>query len=289
MIAPFSILISSQKLSRFVAILLGGLLAYQLALLTWSLLPTKQVKEQWIPLKIKTELSANKIDVKSLQRQHLFGKKLETVKLAKQVTLVNEAPKTKLNLTLVGVVAATDPFYSSAIITSSGKQDSYFVDSKITGSNATLSEIHQDRVILSVNGELQTLMLSGVENIIAEMKRAAANRATNNLPNDKAIKTLPLDRAALLNNPGTLTDYIGISPVREDGELLGYRVRPGKDASLFNQAGLQNGDLAIELNGVDLTDAQQTFSLMKAFPTMTDISLTIERDGQLHELSFSIP
>lgn len=289
MIAPFSTFISSKKVSGFVAILLASLLAYQLALLTWALLPEEQSQRKWVLPKINTQLSSQKVETTALQKQHLFGKQLQIRKPNKPVSTVSNAPKTKLNLTLVGVVAASNPLYSSAIIASSGSQDSYFIDSKIAATNATISEIHQDRVILSVNGQLQTLMLDGVEAIREQKKKTSINREVKKQVENKSVKVLPLDRELLLNNPGRLTDYIGISPVREDGEIVGYRVRPGRDSRIFTQSGLKNGDLAIELNGVDLTDTQQTFELMKEFSTMTDINLTIEREGQLHEFSFSIP
>ena len=93
----------------------------------------------------------------------------------------------------------------------------------------------------------------------------------------------------MLSNPSKLLDFIHISPVREGNQVKGYRVKPGKNATLFKEAGLQSGDLAVELNGVDLTVTSEAVRLMKEFPTMTEISLTIDRNGELNELFFSIP
>ncbi|WP_369434679.1 PDZ domain-containing protein [Psychromonas sp. MME1] len=80
-----------------------------------------------------------------------------------------------------------------------------------------------------------------------------------------------------------------MSPVREDNEIKGYRVSPGKDKDLFEEAGLQSGDLAVEVNGVDLTDMQEALGLMKMLPTMSEITLTVERGGELHEIYFTVP
>jgi len=288
MFVPLSILL--QKSSGVVAVAVSVLLAYQLALLTWNLIPGEESKYQWLPPKVKTTQNSNKTDTKKLQQQHLFGEKIKVVKVEKKEA-VSDAPKTKLNLTLVGVVAASDPASSSAIITYKNQQDSYFIDSKIEGTGATVSEIYEDRVILEVDDGFQTLMLDGVETLDKQRdsheSQGRAKSAEKQSANE--VKRINLDRQALLKNPAKLTDYIRISPVREGNQLKGYRVRPGKDRSLFEQAGLKDNDLAIELNGIDLTDMQQAFSLMKAFPTMTDMSLTVERNGQLHELYFSIP
>jgi len=288
MFFPLSILL--QKSSGVVAVAVSVLLAYQLALLTWNILPGEELKYQWLPPKVKTTPNSNKTETKKLQQQHLFGEKIKVAKVEKK-EVVSDAPKTTLSLTLVGVVAATDPAASSAIITYKNQQDSYFIDSQIKGTGASVSKIYEDRVILEVDGGFQTLMLDGVETL--DKQRDSHESQGRSISREKIsaseVKKINLDRQALLKNPAKLTDYIRISPVRKDNQLTGYRVRPGKDRSLFDEAGLKYNDLAIELNGIDLTDMQQAFSLMKAFPTMTDMSLTVERNGQLHELYFSIP
>lgn len=279
---PLSILL--QKSSGVVLVALGGLVAYQLALLTWSLSPVQGSKYQWVTPKVTAN---SKINTQKLQRLHLFGKPVSSSTTVRKNSSASVAPKTTLNVILVGVVAASEPHASSAIISYKNKQDSYFIDSKIEDTGATVSEIHEDRVILDVNGALQTLMLDGVEH------QKLQNNYQANTTSNKQTKVKPvevaIDRAAILKNPSKLTDYVRISPYRQDGKVVGYRLKPGRDRSLFEQAGLKNNDLAIELNGIDLTDMQQAFSLMKDFPTMTEMSLTVDRGGQLHELYLNIP
>ncbi len=270
-------------------LVLGGLLAYQLALLSWSFFPIPESQYQWQAPQVTTTANSNKINTLKLQQLHLFGEAQRAQAPVKNNKPVSAAPKTTLNLTLVGVVAASDPEYSSAIISSKGRQESYFVDSQIEGTEASIAEIYADRVILDVDGALQTLLLDGVDNLQKNNQRVPP--LSREEPAETEVKPVEvaLDRSAILEDPGKLSDYIRISPYRRDGAVVGYRLRPGKDRTLFEQAGLENNDLAIELNGVDLTDTQQAFSLMKDFPTMTEISLTVDRNGQLHELYLSIP
>ena len=268
------------------------LLAYQLALLTWAFVPETKSALLWEPVAVNNSQNLKKINTLSLQQLHLFGETSE--KLVVQEKNVVNAPKTRLNLKLVGIVAANNPQYSSVIIDQRGRQGSYFIDSPIDGTRAIISQIYQDRVILDVGGVYQTLMLDGVEEVDKQhLRHEKTSKVAQKSEVRKVIKeerkTVNLDRNELLENPGKLTDYIRISPVREGGQVKGYRVKPGKNRELFEQAGLKNGDLAVELNGIDLTDMKQAITLMKEFPTMTDMTLSIERSGQLHELYFSIP
>ncbi|PKG40189.1 type II secretion system protein GspC [Psychromonas sp. Urea-02u-13] len=280
-----------QKSPMVILAVIASLLAYQLALLTWAFVPENKPALLWKPASAKNNQDSSQINTRQLQQQHLFGEKAQEVKTVVQETTIDNAPKTRLNLKLVGVVASSDPQNSSVIIDNKGRQGSYFMNSKIDGTSAVIKKIYQDRIILEVNGSHQTLMLDGVESLDKQhLSHEKKGQTTKSQQVVKAeVKTVNLNRKELLKNPGKLTDYIRISPVRENGKVKGYRVKPGKNRALFEQAGLKSGDLAVELNGIDLTDTQQAFTLMKAFPTMTDMTLSVERGGQLHELYFSIP
>lgn len=286
-IMSLSLSVFLQKSANLILVILGVFLAYQLALFTWYFFPTQEPAQQWSPVIIKSKNNVSVINTHKLQQLHLFGQDLSANtqegknNLSEQRNiLLSEAPRTKLHLVLVGVVAASTPSYSSAIISYKGEQDSYFIDSKIEGTRASISGIYKDRVILSVDGELQSLMLDLTD-------KKESKKTSNKAFKGEEVK-LDIDRQDLLENPDKLTDYIRISPYRKDGKVLGYRLKAGKDKTLFEQAGFKKNDLAIELNGVDLTDKSQALSLMKEFSSMTDISVTVDRDGQLYELSLSL-
>ena len=65
----------------------------------------------------------------------------------------------------------------------------------------------------------------------------------------RAAKALKKD---LANNPGKISDYLKISPKRTQGKIAGYRLMPGKNAEFFKASGLRSGDVAIQMNGLDL-------------------------------------
>ncbi|MEI6898017.1 MAG: type II secretion system protein GspC [Psychromonas sp.] len=281
-----------QKMPTLVLALVVTLFTYQMALLTWAFVAAPKHTLLWAPLAMNNDKNITEINTTQLQQQHLFGEKSSEAQALVQfndITEITDAPKTRLKLILVGIVAASEAKYSSVIIDSKGIQNSYFIDSKIDGTNAVIAQIYPDRIIIDVKGAKQTLMLDGIDSFAQPQKNNGRRGQKSRVPYDRDVKIVNLDRQELLKNPGKLTDYIRISPVRKDGEVQGYRVKPGKNKTFFQEAGLKSGDLAVELNGIDLTDTQQAFTLMKEFPTMTDISLSVERDGQLHEIYLSIP
>ena len=69
----------------------------------------------------------------------------------------------------------------------------------------------------------------------------------------------------------------------------GIQLNSGKNPDLFRDAGFQNGDLAVAINGYDLTDMEQAMLASQELSEQKQVSIEIERDGERMELSFELP
>lgn len=301
-----------QKLSKIVTITLLVYCAYLLADLTWKLVPTSsdkgKITVQSSPNTGNNSVSANNVDLSELLSINLFGDLKKTAVNKPKPKTDQPAPKTRLNVTLTGLVAdsenATSPT-SVAIIESAGGQNTYGIDEKIDGTSASVYEILIDRVILLVSGRYETLMLDGIE--YSTTIPGSNNKVSHQEPeeddmeavddvgptiNNKPIKKERVDkrenvelsqslreqRETLFDDPKKLMDVIRIKPFRQSGELKGYRLAPGKDGKLFTEVGLKRNDLATNINGYDLTDMQQALTVMKELRSMTEATITVVRD-----------
>lgn len=78
----------------------------------------------------------------------------------KPVLVVENAPKTTLNLKLQGILWADDQQYARAIIQSGNKNtELYSVGEKIKDANASVKEIRSNEVLLNRNGATESLPL----------------------------------------------------------------------------------------------------------------------------------
>jgi len=271
-----------KQIATFCCYLLLTVFCYQSALLTWQLWPsTSDAAVSWQPTPNRANQQVKSYELNTLRKLNLFGKQ----QAQKPVVVQNiDAPKTRLNLTLAGLVASSEPSLALAIIEYKGKQETYAIDDEIGASNAMLKQVFSDRVIIEYQGNLETLMLDG-----EEFSRESNQRQPPKASSSKAPADLSHLRQNLLTNPASITDYVRISPVRKNGKLSGYRVNPGKNSELFKEVGLQANDLAVSLNGYDLTDTRQAMEVAKQLKDLTEMSLTVERDGQLHSIYLSMP
>ncbi|TMP39972.1 type II secretion system protein GspC [Pseudoalteromonas rubra] len=280
------------KLSRLVVYLAVVYIAFLFAKLFWLLWPVPQTQ----PLPTQSQMYAQNsaaVSSQTILGHNLFGKANEKPAVEAPKPVISDAPETQLNVRLTGIVAVSqDDAAGLAIIESQGRQETYVVQDPIKGTRAKLAQVLPDRVILEVSGRFETLMLDGIEfsrQVATPVQsRRAANRNQPKQISDKAREELKQRRDELLAEPGKLFDYIRISPERRNGQLVGYRLRPGKDPELFKKMGLKNNDLAIAINGFQLTDMKQAMSAMNELRNSTDANITIERDGQTVDVQFSL-
>jgi len=81
---------------------------------------------------------------------------------------------------------------------------------------------------------------------------------------------------------------VTISAVREDGQLLGYRVAPGKDKQQFEQLGFKPGDLVTSVNGIELNDPANTLRLYQAMRSASEAVFDLQRNDQPVTISVSL-
>jgi len=250
-------------------LLLGS--SYQLAQISWRVLPTPVTIAPNRP-DAHAIASTNAKDNQQqrlavIRNAQLFGLDAPAPK-----SVSTSAPKSRLNAQLTGIMASSIASRSLAIIARNGQQQSYVISDVIQGTDARIDNILPDRVLITRQGQQEALYLD--EN-------------TANLPAAPAIianQSLPDIRQKLLKNPGQLMDYLTITPVKENNQLRGYRLNPGRDPAIFAQLGLQANDLAISINGLDLRNNVEAMQAMQQLSHQTEMNISVERNGETQDI-----
>lgn len=207
---------------------------------------------------------------------NLFG---EPVDESEQVAVVNiqDIPRSTMQARITGIISHPDEQKSLAIIVSGGQERGYRPGERIHRTDADIQMIYPDRVVVDNNGQQEALLLY-------------PNEPDRPMPTNAVAKTQDVSqvREQLLANPQSLLELISISPVREGGELRGYRINPRRNPELFNNLGLQPNDLAVSINGSDLTNNQEAMQVFAELPNARHIVLTVEREQQLVNIEISL-
>jgi len=222
----------------------------------------------------------------------------------------NDAADTQLNLILRGVLGSNQEKAGRAIIASGERADVYAVgDALPVGTNVTLAKVLDGRVIINNNGSFESLWLfkedpnapklttsfgspqagaglpmpqSGYENPPQQQQQPQPQSQQPPLYVDKSpVADSPrfgADPAAAAASK-TLADVVAMSIYREGGQVVGYKIRPGRNAEMFNSLGLQTDDIVTAVNGVPLSSPGKIMEIYKSMGSATSANLEIRRGG----------
>jgi general secretion pathway protein C len=247
-------------------------IAYQLATLTWTLVPGSTPAVAPVSRAVDGG-AAPAVDFSALTGAHLFGQATEQA--APLVTEVIDAPETTLSLTLKGILAKAEDTNGGAIISSNrGEDKAYQVGQSIEGADgATLHSVYADRVLLNRSGRLETLRLP---------KELATSAPPMGMPSPLPQASAPATgslREVISENATRLTDIVRLAPHVQEGQVVGFRVNPGRDRDTFEALGLRAGDVVTDINGTVLDDPSQGLQVFQSLGESSQANVTVLRDG----------
>ncbi len=270
-----------HRVSYIVMLVLLSICAWIAGQMIWH--PWQQpVISAWQPAKVSApgESAASRLDLSQLQNGHIFGQYQNSVPVVKQPK-VQDAPKSRLNVVLVGVVTSSNPNKSLAVIANRGQQATYGINEVIEGTRAKLVQVQSDRVIVDNSGRNETIMLEGLKFSQPAPATQETKAVTRTQVSGDALEKIQQE---ISQDPKQIFQYVRMSQIKQDEAIVGYRLTPGKDDALFESVGLQSGDIAVSINGMDLTDPAVMGEVFRNLSQLTELTLTVERDGQPYEI-----
>lgn len=255
------------------------LIASQLAVFTWMLLsPATLVLAEPTRAKGNTQIVANE----SIADLHIFGNpEVAVVEVPKEVN----APKTRLRLELLGVMAASIAENSSAIISPKGGVGKNYRIGDVVQGRTKLAAVQQDQVILDSNGKLETLKfdLTNKQGIQKSSKPTPSQRKarTSGSLKDRfrqvrtASDAVTLLRDEVSSNPAGALKQLGLETAANGS---GYKV--SNSSSMLTQLGLKSGDVILSVNGQMLGNLDDDQMLLEQVANSGQARLEIQRGNR---------
>ena len=276
---PRTLAAANELLPPWVALLLVIAVGWQLATIVWTAMPGSSAGDAVVvPAgqvlgRPQGPLGA---DVQAIAGAHMFGVASGDDEVQAIAPIYDEnLEDTRLsNLQLKGTIASPEPEMSAAIITDGANEEKvYLIDDPIS-SGAKLHAVYTDRVVLNENGKLTNLRLPEEFAAVATTTARRTPTRRQTAANTQSIQSV------VSQNVARLADVIRPTPYFVNGQQQGYRVYPGRDRRQFASLGLRPGDLIKEIDGQSLTDPTQAMQIFQSLGTSSQVSVTVERNGQ---------
>lgn len=280
-----SFLKNQDRLSAVTTVILLSITAWVAGSLIWQPLQSESVIP-WKPASLSSNVEKNTgLNTADLQNSHLFGRYQAQAPVAKK-EVVTEAPKSRLSVVLVGVVTSSEEGKNLAVVSNRGQQATYGIGEMLEGTRAKVVEVLYDRIIVDNSGSNETVMLEGLKYTKdpQPQPQSHSDSPPQSVKAEVSADKLEEIRSAIRQDPKQIFQYVRMSQMKEDGEVTGYRLSPGTDKELFESVGLKPGDVATQINGQSLSDPAVMGEIFKNMSSLTELNLTVERDGQSFEI-----
>lgn len=265
----------TNKLPQLASVVMTMLIGYSLAALTWQVLtppPALGLADRLPSKPLPTSQSRSNKPKYEIQiaKLHLFGKTSKP-----QVQDIPDAPKTRLNLNLLGVLASDDE-NAMAIIASGGANERFYHLGDAIPGGATLKAVYPDRVLLERNAQMETLPLPKSENTGVQISKAQPPAVATYTGANNRLGSL---RKQILKNPGQLGKLVRAKPVMNQGRFTGYALSPTGNKKLFKELGLEPGDIVTAVNGITIDRPEKGLNALQNLVSASEVTITLLRGG----------
>ncbi|HRY14840.1 MAG: type II secretion system protein GspC [Candidatus Competibacteraceae bacterium] len=289
-----------------VNLLLVIAIAHTLAGLTWSVLTGQSSSLASVITSPAMESGTSAgpaarqpADVATISAWHLFGK----VEASRPVVATPAPmPVTPLNLRLVGVFFTERGQSRALALIADGNslERGYRIGDSLPG-GVRLERIERDQVVVSRNGREELIKLPKLDDpnrpvvtpeppvLPVPLEEEPDPPSTFNAPQViDASAIADRLRGEISGRPQALEDIAFASPYVQNGQFMGFRLRPGRDRRIFQQLGLNGGDVLTEINGTRLNSPAQGLALLQELMSASQIDVRVLRNGAEVSLTFTL-
>jgi type II secretion system protein C len=201
------------------------------------------------------------------------------------------------DLAVSGVVVRKTPERSTAILTSGGKTRVVAVGDLVFGGRLVAvgpEEVRLDfagkAVVLRLPSERQAAARAPVPSPASAAPAAAVPPGAP--PEDPATPARTMQRAEVQRRLGDEIPRIlaetAVTPVMEDGHVVGVQVARLAEGSLLTDAGLRAGDVITQVNGTTIDGMATLIGLWPRLQGATELRAVVTRNGQPVSLVVSL-
>lgn len=211
-----------------------------------------------------------------------------------------------IDATLIATSVATDPIWSTALVSTDDGVHVYRIDEKLL--DATIKDIQRPsleraaRIILLRGGELEYLEAGGKKK---PKKSNAKKGGDNKKPKPKGRKgrrdwngikktgdntyDVPEDDVKwALDNLDKMSREARVVPNFADGQTNGFKVFAIRRNSALRKMGLKNNDVLTSVNGYDLSNTEKALEIYSKLQAEKSFSLEVLRNGEPVTMEYNI-
>jgi general secretion pathway protein C len=200
-----------------------------------------------------------------------------------------------LQIKLLGTVVS-ETRAAAIIATAAGRQQRVFFIGDSIQPGVTLKTVEAAAIVVDRGGRLERVSLAkGTPLVSAPMPAIHPVRRPPPSPmpaySPAGAMRRNINRQHLqqqLKNFPALLSQARVIPRMVNGKPSGFTISEIAPGSLYQQAGLRNGDIILSVNGKRITDASQAMTMYQTLKNAPALDLVLIRAGQTQQVHYDI-
>lgn len=229
----------------------------------------------------------------SITNRDLFKTKNIIEKSDKQLSDLDleKLKQTSMKLKLFGTITG-EKGYAYAVIEETQKKKQGLYRQGDTIQDAEIKLILRKKVVLSVNGKDEILIMDDDKNKVRGSRRLQDDGGRSGLTDRFEVdEYVTIDRKKIndsLKNINQLMSQVKVRPHFKDGKPNGLTLSHIRPNSIFKEMGLKNGDIVKGVNGKEIQSVDDALKFYESLKSSTSVELQIERKGEQLSIGYQI-
>lgn len=173
------------------------------------------------------------------------------------------------NLKIIAIVSGSKKV---ALISQSGEIRNIMIGNKI--GDYKVKDIMRNYITLARGEEIKKLSFQ------FESTEASQNLTKSN---NKVFTKREIEK--LTKDPAFLFQEIRLRPFIENGKTKGFAFEWIKPGSVFEKAGIKQGDILISINNMEIKSGEDAFKILQALRNEPNIRVSLLRDGEIIDIN----
>lgn len=270
--------------------------------------------------KLDQQISLSESDVKIVLDRNIFNQSGELgddgqpkVVEEEVKVITDEIIKSGLPLKLWGTIYGGDPYTGIAMVENTRRKgtNSFMVGDRVID-NVVLRQILKEKIIFENKGQLEYIDLEKKELV----RKRGAKKETTPPPSGLATPQAPVAMSGgrlknfkeegyefengrikmtseykqnlITKDFSKVLQDAKAEPNMVDGQLQGFKLTRIRTPSIYEKAGLADGDIVTEINGVELSSASQAIRTLQSVRSANQIEITVIQNGVKNTIEIAI-
>lgn len=200
------------------------------------------------------------------------------------------ASASSADVSLVGTVSGQRKFSYAIFMNKTGEQEIFRIGDSVFGLGK-LNRVEKDRVFILSGGKIMEIPINDIVSVKEIQKGRGTEASSTGFTKKLSDSSYMVEQKKIqqaIENPKEIMTDARLLPNVVDGKQQGYILNEVRPGGIYQNLGLQNGDVLLRINEYNISHPENALQAFTALRGMERVQLDIMRNGSKMTMTYQI-